>query len=606
MKKTTKTKKLKIHQTPVKNTFDAYLERPAYVFLFLFTLILLVYFKSFYGEAVFLDDDMMLENLRLLHIGNYDIIKESYSRDAMVGIGGDLYRPMQTFFLIFLYNIADGALWGMRLFQIFLHAASCFLMYLICCEISVEKRKSILLVLIFALHPLFVSLVSFIPAIGDLLLMTFGLASLLSFIHYLKKNCLWCLFASIVFYLFALFSKETAIGLPLVFFFVAILLRQKFLSVFKDRFLWIFLILVGFITFAYFFLRQIHVAPELIADHNKLNATNLLQNFLYNWPAFFEFPAKIIWPLNLSFLSSYSHMRLILSVLFFVLVFMLCIFKKTECKLLFLSLLWYAVFVIPPMLYKNPVFDYGEHRAYLPLAVWVFYFTSLKINTSLIKFLLIIPVFFAFMSFDRIKDFSAPMPFYDAIIANEDVPIAYLNRGAYRHKNFNDINGALDDYNKAIEIKADYHTALYNRAIIKSEELNDVEGALADLDKAIESKSNYADAYYHRGYVNIVKKNKVDEALADMDKAISFNPSFILAYNNRGLVHLNYKNDTLKALNDFSKSIEVRPIDNAQAYFNRALVFLRLEKKDKACLDFQTASQQGNAQAQQMYDSNCR
>ena len=61
----------------------------------------------------------------------------------------------------------------------------------------------------------------------------------------------------------------------------------------------------------------------------------------------------------------------------------------------------------------------------------------------------------------------------------------------------------------------------------------DYQGAIADYDKAIELNPKDARAYYNRGTAkNELKQYK--EAIADYDKAIELNPKDADAYNNRG------------------------------------------------------------------------
>jgi len=61
-----------------------------------------------------------------------------------------------------------------------------------------------------------------------------------------------------------------------------------------------------------------------------------------------------------------------------------------------------------------------------------------------------------------------------------------------------DYKGAIDDYNKAIEINPKDADAYYNRGNAK-DELNDYQGAIADYSKAIEINPQNVAAYNNRG-----------------------------------------------------------------------------------------------------------
>ena len=99
--------------------------------------------------------------------------------------------------------------------------------------------------------------------------------------------------------------------------------------------------------------------------------------------------------------------------------------------------------------------------------------------------------------------------------------------------------GAITDYDKAIEIDSQSAFAYYNRGIAKYN-LEDYQGAISDYTKAIEinphySNPQYADAYHNRGNA---KKDFGDYqgAIVDYDKAIEINPQYGNAYNNRGAI----------------------------------------------------------------------
>ncbi len=61
-----------------------------------------------------------------------------------------------------------------------------------------------------------------------------------------------------------------------------------------------------------------------------------------------------------------------------------------------------------------------------------------------------------------------------------------------------DLQGAIKDYDKAIEIDPENAMAYNNRGNVK-QYLRDLQGAIQDYDKAIEIDPNYATAYNNRG-----------------------------------------------------------------------------------------------------------
>src|SRR5206468_266182 len=87
----------------------------------------------------------------------------------------------------------------------------------------------------------------------------------------------------------------------------------------------------------------------------------------------------------------------------------------------------------------------------------------------------------------------------DVINHDQSISIAYVSRGIalYKDSKYND---ALNDFNKAVELRPDYPLAFFNRgALFANLKRNDE--ALLDFDKCIELKPDYVQAYNNRGVV---------------------------------------------------------------------------------------------------------
>jgi tetratricopeptide (TPR) repeat protein len=85
-----------------------------------------------------------------------------------------------------------------------------------------------------------------------------------------------------------------------------------------------------------------------------------------------------------------------------------------------------------------------------------------------------------------------------------------------------DFDGAIADFDQAIELAPDRPDIYFDRALAK-EMQNDLVGAVADFDQAIALNPQHASLYCVRG---IAKQylGKLDEARADYDQAIAINP----------------------------------------------------------------------------------
>jgi tetratricopeptide (TPR) repeat protein len=165
---------------------------------------------------------------------------------------------------------------------------------------------------------------------------------------------------------------------------------------------------------------------------------------------------------------------------------------------------------------------------------------------------------------------------------------AYTNRGA-AYNGLGNYRQAIEDYDKAIEIKPGYADAYYNRGLAYNG-LGNYRQAIEDYDKAIEIKPGYADAYTNRGAAYNGLGN-YRQAIENYGKAIEIKPDFAMAYYNRGnsYTHLgNYK----QAIEDFGRAIEIKP-GYADAYFNRGLVYLNQGDNISGCRDARKACELG-------------
>src|SRR5215468_2684176 len=87
--------------------------------------------------------------------------------------------------------------------------------------------------------------------------------------------------------------------------------------------------------------------------------------------------------------------------------------------------------------------------------------------------------------------------------ANVQYAATYIDRGLAKQKK-GDLDGAMADYNKAIELNPKSATAYNNRGAIRSTK-GDLNGALGDFNQAIRLNPNYALPYNNRGNVKLKK-----------------------------------------------------------------------------------------------------
>ncbi|MBQ7853802.1 MAG: tetratricopeptide repeat protein [Muribaculaceae bacterium] len=203
----------------------------------------------------------------------------------------------------------------------------------------------------------------------------------------------------------------------------------------------------------------------------------------------------------------------------------------------------------------------------------------------------------------NLEDFvGAEIDATEAIKRNPFIRDVFEVRGAARQLMRN-YDGALDDYQKALDALPQNRHILYNMAIVykengdeaKSEKIlkqlvqdppdnyrayrglailklsdKDSIGALEYLDSTIRlNQTNYVD-YMLRSYI----EKDCDKALLDINEAIKLSPYSSMCYVVRAQLY--YKmNNTQKALDDYSTAISINPNENISQY-NRAVILYEM------------------------------
>ncbi len=115
-------------------------------------------------------------------------------------------------------------------------------------------------------------------------------------------------------------------------------------------------------------------------------------------------------------------------------------------------------------------------------------------------------------------------------------------------------DGAMADYNHAIELDPQYAIAYNNRGNIKLAK-GDLNGAMADYNHAIELNPNIALAYNNRGLVKF-REVDFDGAIREYNRAIQLDSNYGLAYRNRGNAKRK-KGDLNGAIDDYNRAIKL-------------------------------------------------
>ncbi|MEO0685478.1 MAG: tetratricopeptide repeat-containing serine protease family protein, partial [Cyanobacteria bacterium J06649_11] len=110
----------------------------------------------------------------------------------------------------------------------------------------------------------------------------------------------------------------------------------------------------------------------------------------------------------------------------------------------------------------------------------------------------------------------------------------FFLKGVDKH-NRKDYQGAINNYNQALQINPKYVDAYKNRGFTHIVVKN-YQNALKDLNQAVKLDPNNAQSYNIRGIINGILKD-YQSSLKDLNKAIKIDPNKAQFYNNRGFFH---------------------------------------------------------------------
>lgn len=167
---------------------------------------------------------------------------------------------------------------------------------------------------------------------------------------------------------------------------------------------------------------------------------------------------------------------------------------------------------------------------------------------------------------------------------NLDSPEALINRANKRAVN-GDVDGAIEDFNEAIQLNPGKATAYFNRGFLNNT-VGRFEQAILDFSEAIQLLPNYDEAYFQRA-IGRTQLEDLQGAVDDLGQTLRLNPFCIKAYYQRAEV-LAELGDHQGALADYSQAIVNVPKD-ANAYYRRGLFLAKLGEQPTAIEDFTKA-----------------
>ncbi|MGD9015193.1 MAG: tetratricopeptide repeat protein, partial [Candidatus Omnitrophota bacterium] len=457
----------------------------------------LVYANSLNGKFVW-DDDFLVKNN--VYLKNWAHLPKIFTEDDGTGGGTkyNFYRPLRIVTYMIDYHLWKLDVRGYHFINIVLHIGVACCIYWLITLLFGDWLLALLAGAFFVIHPVHTEAVAYISGRTDPLS---GLFILLCFIFYIKCSRLKSakVYSLILIsYVLALLSKESALILP------ALLLLYHFAFKVKIKFK-NFLSVVS-IAFIYIVLRLTVLVSSL---PYSWNFTTVLQRTPGFFVAVTNYIRILLLPINLRAvygdnLFNFTEPKAIIGCVILFLLLIYAFKRKMHNQLIFFSVFWFFIGLLPVCGIYPLAFYMAEHYIYLPsigfflivAQVIIYIYRVKKFKTFTTFFVSGLLVSYSCLTIRQNNYWREPIAFYKRTLR-------YVPRDYRMHNNLGKAYSAIGkqaeaiaSFNKTLEINPGYVRA-YNNLGNAYNAMGKKEQAIALYNKAIEINPEYAEVYYN-------------------------------------------------------------------------------------------------------------
>ncbi|HLM84457.1 MAG TPA: tetratricopeptide repeat protein [Candidatus Bathyarchaeia archaeon] len=481
---------------------------------FLALLVLATYANSFFNG--FVSDDIA-GFLRNENIGKFSAI-----------FGGPAHFSVSSLFQYIAYHIGGLHPFTFRAINVFFHLGCVLLIYLLL-SLSMDKRVATITASIFAVHPVLTESVSWIS--GGLYSI-YAFFFLLSFLFYLfsKSNEKYFKYA-VVFFVLSVFSSEKALVLFLVFGLYEFTfgnLRYDWKKIMPFFSVSVLLLIL--------YIAKIGSRVSAVESHSYQSSGGMYNPFIQIPVAIGSYLKLIFWPAHLTLYQTemnFSQGQYLILLLISLIFAGTAIWSWRKNKNIFFWLVFFVITLLPTLTPFKISWIVAERYAYLGtlgiivvVAMLLDRFLKMNENAKMVGYfaLVLIIATLAGRTIVRNRDWKSEDTLW---MATAQVAPS----GQQIHNNLGDVYARQGDMNRAVE----------------------------EFKKAIEINPNYADAYHNLGNT-YQAMGQLELAMENYLKAASINPQLWQSYQNMAAIYFN-REQYDQALENIKKALEINPND---------------------------------------------
>ena len=489
------------------------------------------------------------------------------------------YPPLVMLMFSALYSLSGPDPSVYHLANLIFHVANAVLLFYLASRLNLGQIAATVAAVLFGAHPLHVESVAWITELKDVQYTFFFLAGLLSYLRYRNDaGRLRYYYLSLALFILSCLSKGMAVVFP-----VALLLTDYYLdgSIPKRR----WLEKIPFLAVALLWGILTLVTQESMGAVGSTGYF-LPRNILLAAYGLMFYMVKMFVPVNLAAFyplpagSGFSLPAVYYAALAAVTGLGILVFYFRKYRILVFGFLFYAVNLLL-VLQMIPVGTAVTADRY-------FYLSSVGL-------FLLIGAGCDYI-YGNLKKFRLPILISGLALMLLMVRVSYRQATTWK-----DSITLWDNVLQDADSNPRYSLAYLNRGNAFGDAGN-TDGAMNDYNRAIELDPRNADAYNNRGLIFAVNEN-YPEAEKDFSMALSIHPDQANALNNRGNVR-RFLGDFSGAVEDFSNAIKYKP-GYADAYSNRGIVYYISGDPGRACNDWQKAAELGSQAAASYIQQYC-
>ena len=599
------------------------LDMPLNAALLLAIVCILLYMCSLQGPFVFDDIHTIVENPYITNIKNIPgfFLRSKETATQLEHAG---WRPL--WYTSFALNYHFGGLnsAGYHAVNIALHWLNCILVYFLAFFLAKGRAgrpwlAALLAGLLFAVHPLQTESVSYIVGRSALMVTFFYLVSFYLYVRFRENGWLTLFALSALSFCMALFSKETAVTLPLMVIVYDFSVKGREGRPFAG-FAVLAAAAAAFTVFR-FYIASLVPGPAM--------SRGFLEHWLTEAYIVPVYMAKVLLPAGLNLdpdvreITSLADPRLIVSVLVLAAAAygLYRLYRYDRLMGFFGS--WFFVALITETVF--PITDYmAEHRTYLPMAGVALLFgylmekavTARKLVWGVIAACVILAL--GFMTFERDRVYATEVGLWkDTVSKSPDKARPVMALGVALHKEGKleeahywleravklDPASSYSQYNlgrvlmdmkrykealvhekHALELLPDDYYFLTGIGVLYHQ-MGDEANALRSFKRAIESTPDYPVAHLNLAAFYL-SQDKPEDAVGELKEALRLEPHNPTTHENLGAAYLGLGKYDL-SLKESMESLKFYS-GNPGPHFNMAKAYLKLGDKARAAEEFRT------------------